>query len=220
MEVRSKVYTYRTAVKWTEQKKGTITCEGKPDIQVATPPEFKGHEGIWSPEDLYVASANICLMTTFLAVAERAGLTFTSYHCEAEGRLELVEGKFQVTVITLRPQIALQSGSDAAKAKELIEKAEANCLISNSMKTRIALEPTIPDAPDWGILRQPGSSGGVILSTAIPAGRRVFPRIGYSHPVSLISLGCPFLSDWHEDRILIVVCGVPRVCGSSLQRRR
>ena len=141
MEVRSKVYTYRTAVKWTEQKKGTITCEGKPDIQVATPPEFKGHEGIWSPEDLYVASANICLMTTFLAVAERAGLTFTSYHCEAEGRLELVEGKFQVTVITLRPQIALQSGSDAAKAKELIEKAEANCLISNSMKTRIALEP-------------------------------------------------------------------------------
>ena len=143
MEVGSKVYTYRTAVKWTEQKKGTITCEGKPDIQVATPPEFKGHEGIWSPEDLYVASANICLMTTFLAVAERAGLTFTSYHCEAEGRLELVEGKFQVTVITLRPQIALQSGSDAAKAKELIEKAEANCLISNSMKTRIALEPTI-----------------------------------------------------------------------------
>lgn len=142
MEVRSKVYTYRTAVKWTEQKKGTITCEGKPDIQVATPPEFKGHEGIWSPEDLYVASANICLMTTFLAVAERAGLTFTSYHCEAEGRLELVEGKFQVTVITLRPQIALQSGSDAAKAKELIEKAEANCLISNSMKTRITLEPT------------------------------------------------------------------------------
>lgn len=90
-----------------------------------------------------MASANICLMTTFLAVAERAGLTFTSYHCEAEGRLELVEGKFQVTVITLRPQIALQSGSDAAKAKELIEKAEANCLISNSMKTRIALEPTI-----------------------------------------------------------------------------
>ena len=143
MDVRSKVYTYRTAVKWTEQKKGTITCEGKPDIQVATPPEFKGHEGIWSPEDLYVASANICLMTTFLAVAERAGLTFTSYHCEAEGRLEFVEGKFQVTVITLRPQIALQSGSDAAKAKELIEKAEANCLISNSMKTRIALEPTI-----------------------------------------------------------------------------
>jgi peroxiredoxin-like protein len=137
------VYTYRTEVKWTEQKKGTITSEGKPEIQVATPPEFKGHAGIWSPEDLYVAAANICLMTTFLAVAERCGLAFTAYQCEAEGRLELVDGTFQVTVITLRPHITLPSGGDATKARELIEKAEANCLISNSMKTRITLEPTI-----------------------------------------------------------------------------
>ncbi len=143
MDVRSKVYTYRTAVTWTEQKKGAITSEGKPEIQVATPPEFKGHPGIWSPEDLYVAAANICLMTTFLAVAERGGLAFTSYQCDAEGRLELVDGKFQVTVITLRPHITLPSGGDTAKARELIEKAEANCLISNSMKTRITLEPTI-----------------------------------------------------------------------------
>lgn len=130
MEVRSKVYTYRTKVKWTEQKKGTITCEGKPDIQVATPPEFKGHEGIWSPEDLYVASANMCLMTTFLAVAERAGLAFTAFESEAEGRLELVDGKFQVTTIVLRPTITLAPGADSVKAKDLIEKAEANCLIS------------------------------------------------------------------------------------------
>ncbi len=76
MEVRSKVYLYHTGVKWTEQRKGVISCAGKPDIQVATPPEFKGHESIWSPEDLFVASANVCVMTTFLAVAERAGLAF------------------------------------------------------------------------------------------------------------------------------------------------
>ena len=143
MEVRSKVYTYRTAVKWTEQKKGVITCGGKPEIQVATPPEFKGHEGIWSPEDLFVASVNVCVMTTFLAVAERAGLAFLSYESEAEGRLELVEGKFQVTAIVLRPRIMLQPGGDPTKAKEVIEKAEANCLISNSIKTRVSLEATI-----------------------------------------------------------------------------
>ncbi len=143
MEVRSKVYTYRTAVKWTEQKKGIISCEGKPEIQVATPPEFKGHEGIWSPEDLFVASVNVCVMSTFLAFADRAGLAFASYQSEAEGRLELVEGKLQVTVITLRPRITLQAGGDSAKAKELIEKAEANCLISHSIKTRVSLEATI-----------------------------------------------------------------------------
>jgi peroxiredoxin-like protein len=143
MEQKSKVYLYQTAVKWTEQRKGVITCAGKPDVQVATPPEFKGHDGIWSPEDLFVASANVCLMTTFLAVAERAGLAFSAYESTAEGRLELVEGKFQFTTITIRPSITMNSGEDAGKAKELIEKAERNCLISNSMKATVTLEPVI-----------------------------------------------------------------------------
>lgn len=143
MEVRSKTYTYRTKVRWTERKIGSISAAGKPDTQVATPPEFKGHAGIWSPEDLFVASANVCLMTTFLAFAERAGLAFTSYESDAEGLLELVEGKFQFTRITLRPTLTLAQGGDATKAGELIAKAEANCLISNSMKARVTLEPTI-----------------------------------------------------------------------------
>lgn len=143
MESRPKSYIYHTAVKWTEQRKGVISCVGKPDVQVATPPEFKGHEDIWSPEDLFVASANICLMTTFLAVAERAGLTFTSYESVAEGKLELVDGKFQFTTITLKPTITLSANADAAKARELIEKAETNCLISNSMKANVSLEAII-----------------------------------------------------------------------------
>lgn len=143
MEQKSKVYMYQTEVKWTEQRKGIMSCAGKPEVHVATPPEFKGHEDTWSPEDLFVASANVCLMTTFLAVAERAGLAFSAYESTAEGRLELVEGKFQFTAITIRPSITLQSGGDTVKAKELIEKAEQNCLISNSMRASVTLEPII-----------------------------------------------------------------------------
>lgn len=143
MEVKPKTYVYRTSVRWTEQKKGVIGAEGKPELNVATPPEFKGHEGIWSPEDLFVASANICTMTTFLAFAERAGLGFTAYESEAEGTLELVDGKFQMTKITIRPKLALKPGEDAVKAKEILQKAEAQCLISNSMKSKVVLEPTI-----------------------------------------------------------------------------
>ena len=76
-------------------------------------------------------------------MAERAGLAFTSYESVAEGKLELVDGKFQFTTIMLKPTITLPANAAAAKAKELIEKAEANCLISNSMKARVSLEATI-----------------------------------------------------------------------------
>lgn len=140
MEVRGKVYTYRTTVKWTGQRMGVASSPGKPDVPVATPPEFKGHEGIWSPEDLFVASVNVCLMTTFLAFAERAGLPFTGYECDAEGRLELVDGKFRVTAITLRPKVTLAAGADPGKARELLEKAEAGCLISNSIRSEVTVE--------------------------------------------------------------------------------
>ena len=143
MEVRSKRYLYRTAVRWSEQKKGVISSAGKPDVQVATPPEFKGHEGIWSPEDLLITSVNVCVMSTFLAFAERAGLAFTGYESDAEGTLELVDGKFQVTTIVLKPRITVVAGGDLGKAKELILKAEANCLVSNSIKSRVTVEPDI-----------------------------------------------------------------------------
>ncbi|MFI5305004.1 MAG: OsmC family protein [Nitrospiria bacterium] len=140
METRPKSYKYHTLIRWTGKKIGMMTITGKPGIEVATPPEFKGHEGIWSPEDLYVASANSCLMTTFLSLADRNGLSFVSYECEAEGVLELVEGKFQMTSIVLKPKIELKDGQDSAKAKDLVMKAEANCLISNSMKTKVIVQ--------------------------------------------------------------------------------
>ena len=143
MEVKSKRYTYRTAVRWSEQKKGVISSAGKPDVQVATPPEFKGHEGMWSPEDLLVVSVNACVMSTFLAFAERAGLAFAGYESDAEGTLELVDGKFQMTTIVLKPRITVAAGGDIGKAKELILKAEANCLVSNSIKSRVTVEPDI-----------------------------------------------------------------------------
>jgi len=136
-------YRYKTEVRWTEQRMGVSSCEGKPDLRVASPPEFKGHPNIWSPEDLFVASANTCLMTTFLSFAERAGLAFSAFESEAEGLLELVEGKFLFTSIALKPKVTLKSGEDAVKARELIMKAEAQCLISNSMKAKVTVEPII-----------------------------------------------------------------------------
>ena len=143
MEVRSKTYTYRTTVRWRQQKLGEISSAGKPDLQVATPPEFKGHEGVWSPEDLFVASINVCVMSTFLAFAERAGLAFGSYQSEAEGRVELVEGKLQVTSVVLKPTVTVTAPGDVDKAKEILHKAETNCLVSNSVKTRVTMEPTV-----------------------------------------------------------------------------
>jgi organic hydroperoxide reductase OsmC/OhrA len=142
MAIRPKSYKYTTSVLWKSEKKGTLTVAGKPPVEVATPPEFKGHEGIWSPEDLYVAAVNSCIMTTFLAFAGRAGLAFEGYESEAEGALEFVDERLVFTKIVVRPKVTLRPGADRKLAEEILHKAEKNCLVSNSLRTEVILEPT------------------------------------------------------------------------------
>jgi peroxiredoxin-like protein len=142
MAIRAKSYRYSTSVRWTGEKKGTLTAAGKPPVEVGTPPEFKGHEGIWSPEDLFVASVNVCILSTFLAFAARAGIAFEKYESEAEGLLEFVDDRYVFTKIVVRPRIVLRSGEDQAKAEEILHQAERNCLVSNSIRSEVVLEPT------------------------------------------------------------------------------
>lgn len=147
MSVRAKSFRYATSVRWTGEKKGVLAAAGKPPIEAATPPEFKGHEGFWSPEDLYVASVNVCIMSTFLAFAGRESLGFVEYESEAEGLLEFADGRLLFTKIVVRPRIALRSGEDRARAEEILHKAEKGCLVSNSIRTEVTLEPTFTNPP-------------------------------------------------------------------------
>ncbi len=135
------VHYYNTTVKWTEGRKGELLEPTMPTIEVATPPEFpKGVPNTWSPEHLYVASANICLMTTFLAIAENSKLNFKSFECDGVGKLEKVDGRFMISEIVLKPKVIVTEEKDIERAERIIEKAENHCLISNSMKTEIKLE--------------------------------------------------------------------------------
>lgn len=143
MKPKTKKFIYRTKVYWVKEKKGVLSSIGKPDIEVAVPPEFRGHEGIWTPEDLFVASVNICIKTTFLHYAQRNSFEFLSYESEAEGILEKVENQFMFTEIKIRPKIVVASNGQIEKAKELIALSEKNCLISNSIKSKVEVMPEI-----------------------------------------------------------------------------
>lgn len=135
---------YNTTVKWEEGRLGELSEPTMPGIKVATPPEFpKGVPNTWSPEHLFVASANICLMTTFLAIAENSKLNFISYSCDGIGKLERVDGKFMISEIELKPRIIVSEEKDIVRAERIIEKSENACLISNSIKTKILLKPEI-----------------------------------------------------------------------------
>ncbi|MCP5062586.1 MAG: OsmC family peroxiredoxin [Ignavibacteriae bacterium] len=138
------VFYYSTNVEWTEKRKGNLTENTFPKIEVTTPPEFIGGEkNGWTPEHLFVASANVCLMTTFLSIAENSKLDFISYNSQGKGKFEKVEYGFMITEIELSPSIIVAQEKDIARAERIIQKAEHHCLISNSIKSKIILTPKI-----------------------------------------------------------------------------
>jgi peroxiredoxin-like protein len=143
---------YTINVLWNKNRQG-IMCspelnqfdeEASSCIEVATPPEFpKGIPGIWSPEHLFTAAVSSCLMTTFLAIAENSKLDFISFSCSSKGKLEQVDGKFMMTEILLEPIVTISNENDRDKAERVIQKSEAACLISNSIKSKVILTTTI-----------------------------------------------------------------------------
>ena len=130
-------HAYDTQIKWTSEKKGILSCDGKPDLMVACPPEFGGHPDIWSPEDLFVGATELCLLTTFLWLLSKEKISIISYESHAHGILELGNSKPRFTTIDVNIDVKINSESDKAKINQVFEKLKTSCLISNSINTEV-----------------------------------------------------------------------------------
>jgi len=138
-------HNYEVNLHWKHDRKGEVSSPVLNDkIEVVTPPEFpKGIDGFWSPEHLFTAAVSSCLMTTFLAVAENSKLDFVSFDCKANGKLEMVEGKYMMSEVELIPTLVIKKEEDRERAERILTKSEAACLISNSIKSKIVFKPEI-----------------------------------------------------------------------------
>ncbi len=137
--------TYHVNLNWTSERRGILSSpELNQNIEVATPPPFPhGIAGVWSPEHLLTAAVVSCFMTTFLAIAENSKLEFQNFKCNSKGKIEQIDGKFLMTEIILEPTLEINSENDLAKAQKILAKSEAACLISNSIKSKVAMNPRV-----------------------------------------------------------------------------
>ena len=138
-------FHYEVKVNWDADRKGTLSSPVlHTKLEVATPPEFpKGIPGIWSPEHLLVAAVNSCLMTTFLAIAENFKFEFLHFESNAVGTLEKMDGKLMMSEVALSPVLTIAADADKVKALRILQKSEAACLISNSVKAKIIFKPEV-----------------------------------------------------------------------------
>lgn len=123
-----------------------LASEGLPTLESLPPPEFDGPGGYWSPETLLLASVGDCVTLTFRAIARASRFEWRELSAEVEGTLERVEGNSRFTQIHTRVRLVVAAGTDAARARMLMEKAEKGCLISNSLTAVRHLECEVVEA--------------------------------------------------------------------------
>ena len=139
-------HDYEVQLTGTGRKTGKLHAsqDGLPSFEVASPPEFDGPQGVWSPEHLFVASVSSCLMTTFQAIAAASRVEVLDYSDQASGRLTRGDDRlYRIESITVRPRVVIGDQSKVDKTLRLIEKAERACLISRSIDSDVTLEPTV-----------------------------------------------------------------------------
>jgi len=120
-----------------------IEFPGKAPLAGSSPEVFHGDGRRHNPETLMVSSLMACHHLTYLAVCERAGIVIAEYTDHGTGRLAMHDGKMRMVEVVLRPQVKVADAAQVERARELHEKAHANCFMSNSVNFGVRIEPSV-----------------------------------------------------------------------------
>jgi peroxiredoxin-like protein len=140
----TKDYRYRVGVDWEGNRLTSISSAGKPELEVATPPEFKGGlAGVWSPEDLLVASAASCFTVTLVAVLERRDLPLHDLKVTGTGHVTARDdGRFGFVAIELTATVETEKPSVDA-VRRAAKYAERACLVSMALDVPVHVDVVV-----------------------------------------------------------------------------
>jgi len=127
----------------TSEGNVAVTGEGLPELETQSPPQFDGPLGMWSPETLFSAAVADCYILTFRAIARASKFEWNSLECKVEGVLERPEKTTYFTTFNVHAVLHAPEGAKVELAERLLEKAEALCLITASLKSEVVLTTEI-----------------------------------------------------------------------------
>jgi uncharacterized OsmC-like protein len=129
---------FSNKVAWKEGVRGEISFPTGNAVEFALPAEFGGVEGYLSPEDLYVAAANACVLTTTLTRMKKYGVTLKSYQASAEGFLRKVEDGREIAEINIK--VNLKTDGDRETVDKMVAEIKNRVPVIRSMKTEVNLD--------------------------------------------------------------------------------
>ncbi len=137
---------YKVAANADPDNNVILSSDGLDDLASAAPAEFGGPGDQWSPETLLAAAVADCFILGFKAIARASRFSWNNLQCDAEGTLERIDHVTRFTEFRIRASLEIPADADEDRAKRLLEKAEATCLVTNSMTSKLQLDATVTKA--------------------------------------------------------------------------
>jgi organic hydroperoxide reductase OsmC/OhrA len=128
-------FPHRYIVSSTAAPEGDIALasDGLPSLTTATPPEFDGPGGRWSPETLLVAAVADCFLLTFRGIARASRMPWIRVSVTCEGTLERPDRVTHFTRFDLTATVVVPPDRED-QARRILARAEETCLITRSLK--------------------------------------------------------------------------------------
>ena len=140
-------FRFPSAAQWRGGELTSATAPGKPMLRVGAPPELRGRvAGVWSPEELLVASAASCLTITLAAVARARGVELERVDVDGIGHVEQAPGGgFRFVGIELMVEVEARDEHPHA-VQALVEEAERLCIVSRSLEVPVTVDLVLATA--------------------------------------------------------------------------
>jgi organic hydroperoxide reductase OsmC/OhrA len=144
----TKDHRFHVTVDWLCDRLTTVSGEGKPDLEVATPPEFRGGiPNVWTPEDLLAASTASCYAVTLAAIAERRHIPLLGLDVSGTAHVTGRDnGRFGFVAIELTaaiwtdPELVLE-------AERAGRDAEDACLVADALDVPVHVDTAVHATP-------------------------------------------------------------------------
>lgn len=138
---------YKVAADATPEGLVTLSSDGLENLASAAPAEFGGPGDQWSPETLLTAAIADCFILGFKAIARASRFPWISLQCHVEGKLDRIDHVTRFTAFKVRATLEIPGDADEERAQRLLEKADATCLVTNSLTSTVELETAVKKAP-------------------------------------------------------------------------
>ena len=143
-----KSHRYGVRTEWHDGRRVSLEAPGKPRLDVSLPSDFEnGVPGVWTPEELLIASLATCFELTMMAVAESRNVPLHSLRVDATGYAERKSHVYRLALLELDVHVETDAGREP-DVEHIAAVAREGCLVGKAVDVpvRLEVETRTPDA--------------------------------------------------------------------------